>query len=91
MKTYKLGICERRTYRHDMTIEIPDDRDIDEVCEEAEKAINDGMGDLWAAGYVTGVKIKELVEDEGPDCECEIEEYDEVTEDAEDAEEAEEE
>ena len=91
MKTYKLGINEKRDYHHTMKIQVPDDADIDKICDDLEKAINNNMCDLWAVCCVNGINPVEVIEDEGPDCECEIEEYDEVTEDAEDTEEAEEE
>ena len=91
MKTYKLGINEKRDYHHTMKIQVPDDADIDKICDDLEKAINNNMCDLWAVCCVNGVNPVEVIEDEGPDCECEIEEYDEVTEDAEDTEGAEEE
>ena len=86
MKTYKLGICERRTYQHSMTIKIPDEADIDKICDDLEKALNNGMCDLWIACSFHGITPMQIVEDEGPDCECEIEDYDEVTETTEETE-----
>ena len=86
MKTYKLGINEKRDYHHTMKIQVPDDADIDKICDDLEKAINNNMCDLWAVCCVNGINPVEVIEDEGPDCECEIEEYDEVTEDTEEAE-----
>ena len=80
MKTYKLGICERRTYSHTAVVQIPDEADIDKICDDLEKAINNGMCDLGIVCSFHGITPMQIVEDEGPDCECEIEDYDEVTE-----------
>lgn len=83
MKTYKLRICERRTYNHTAVIQIPDDADINCICYHIEEAAVT-VDDLEC---VSGVYcVKEIIGDGSPDCECEVEGYDEVTETTEDTE-----
>ena len=83
MKTYKLRICERRTYNHTVVIQIPDGADIDCICDciEADAVAVDDLE------YVSGVYyVKEIIEDGSPDCEYEVDSYDEVTETTEETE-----
>lgn len=83
MKTYKLGICERRTYNHTAVVQIPDDADIDCICDHIEEDAV-AVDDLEC---VSGVYyVKEIIEDGSPDCEYEVEDYDEVTETTEETE-----
>ena len=77
MKTYKLDICEKRTYRHTVTIQIPDGADIDCICDNIEESAST-VDDLEC---ISGVYTKEWIEeDTSPVCECEVISYDEVTE-----------
>lgn len=79
MKTFKLEICEKRTYQHTVTIQIPDSADIDCICDNIEE-ITSTVGDLEC---ISGIYTKEwIVEDTSPECALEVESYDEVTKDA---------
>ena len=81
MKLFKLSIEEVCTYRHDVTISIPDTVDIDAVCDRIHDHLNESLGDLSILGGINdGYFVEAIVKDESPDVECEIEEYDEVTE-----------
>ena len=77
-RTYKLDVLEKREYRHDVVIQIDDDADIDAICNRIEKSLNNLHGDIWSVGYVTGVKVVDISEDESPECECEVLDYSET-------------
>lgn len=74
-KTYQIEIKEQREYRHNIVIQIDDDADIDAICNRIEEALNILHGDIWNIGYTTGVKIVDIGEDESPNCECEVLDY----------------
>ena len=74
-RTYKLDVMEKRTYCHDVVIQVDDDADIDAICNRIEEALNNLHGDIWNIGYTTGVKIVDIGEDESPNCECEVLDY----------------
>ena len=77
MKTYKLNICEKRIYQHTVTIQIPDGADIDCICDSIE-ADAVAVDDLEC---VSGIYVKEwIAKDTSPECECEVDSYDEVAE-----------
>ena len=81
MKQFKLSIEEVRTYRHDVTISIPDTVDIDTVCDSIHDKLNERFGDLSILGRNNDVYfVDAIVKDESPDVECAVAEYDEVTE-----------
>lgn len=77
-KTYKLDVMEKRTYYHDLVIQVDDDTDIDAICNRIEEALNNLHGDIWNINYTTGVKVIDIFEDESPKCECEVLDYDEL-------------
>ena len=74
-RTYKLDVMEKRTYCHDVVIQVEDDADIDAICNLIEEALNNLHGDIWNIGYTTGVKVVDIGEDECPECECEVIDY----------------
>lgn len=77
-KTYKLDVMEKRTYYHDVIIQVEDDADIDAICNRIEEALNNLHGDIWNINYATGVKVVDIFEDESPECECEVLDYKEL-------------
>lgn len=77
-KTYKLDVMEKRTYYHDVIIQIEDDADIDAICNRVEEALNNLHGDIRNIDYTTGVKVVDIFEDESPKCECEVLDYKEL-------------
>ena len=74
-RTYKLDVMEKRTYCHDVVIQVEDDADIDAICNRIGEALNNLHGDIWNIGYTTGVKVVDIGEDECPECECEVIDY----------------
>ena len=76
-RTYKLDIMEKCTYCHDVVIQVEDDADIDAICNRIEEALNNVHGDIWNIGYTTGVEVVDISEDESPNCECDVLDYDE--------------
>jgi hypothetical protein len=40
-----------------------------------EEALNNLHGDIWNIGYTTGVKVVDISEDECPECEYEVLDY----------------
>ena len=74
-RTYKLDVFEKREYRHDVVIQVDDDADIDAICNRIEEALNNLHGDIWNIGYTTGVKVVDIGEDESPECEYEVIDY----------------
>ena len=74
-RTYKLDVLEKREYRHDVVIQVEDDADIDAICNRIEEALNSPHGDIWNINYTTGVKVVDISEDESPNCECEVIDY----------------
>ena len=74
-RTYKLDVLEKREYCHDVVIQVDDDADIDAICNRIEEALNNLHGDIWNIEYTTGVKIVDIGEDESPNCECEVLDY----------------
>ena len=80
MKEYKLSIIEKREYRHDVTIRIDDDSDIDAVCDMIEDEYRDGSGNVEDIGIlVPSIKVAKIELDDSPESELEIESYDEVS------------
>lgn len=77
-RTYKLDVIEKCTYCHDVVIQVEDDADIDAICNRIEESLNNLHGDIWSISYVTGVKVVDICEDEGPECECEVLNYSET-------------
>lgn len=77
-KTYRLDVMEKRTYYHDVVIQVEDDADIDAICNRIEEALNSPHGDIWNINYTTGVKVVDIFEDESPKCECEVLDYKEL-------------
>lgn len=69
---------EKRTYYHDVIIQIEDDADIDAICHRVEEALNNLHGDIQNIDYTTGVKVVDIFEDESPKCECEVLDYKEL-------------
>lgn len=83
MKTYKLAICEKRTYQHTVTIRIPDGADIDCICDNIEESATT-VDDLEC---ISGIyRTERIVEDTSPECTLEVDSYDEVTETTEETE-----
>ena len=76
-RTYKLDIMEKCTYYHDVVIQVEDDADIDAICNRIEEALNNVHGDIWNIGYTTGVEVVDISEDESPNCEYEVLDYEE--------------
>lgn len=75
-KTYQIEVKEQRQYRHNIVIQVDDDdADIDAICNRIEEALNNLHGDIWNIGYTTGVKVVDIGEDESPNCECEVLDY----------------
>ena len=74
-RTYKLEVMEKCTYCHDVVIQVEDDADIDAICNRIEEALNNLHGDIWSISYTTGVKVVDISEDESPECECEVIDY----------------
>ena len=74
-RTYKLDVMEKCTYCHDVVIQVEDDADIDAICNRIEEALNNLHGDIWSISYTTGVKVVDISEDESPECECEVIDY----------------
>lgn len=74
-RTYKLDVLEKREYSHDVVIQVDDDADIDAICNRIEEALNNPHVDIWSVGYTTGVKVVDISEDECPECEYEVLDY----------------
>lgn len=77
-KIYKLDVIEKRTYCHDVVIQVEDDTNIDAICNRIEEALNNLHGDIRNINYTTGIKVVNIFEDESPECECEILDYKEL-------------
>ena len=77
-KMYRLDVMEKRTYCHDVVIQVEDDADIDAICNRIEEALNNPHGDIWNINYTTGVKVVDIFEDESPKYECKVLDYKEL-------------
>lgn len=75
---YVLDICERVTKSHRVIVDT--DKDIDAVCNEIESRVY-GINSIGDIGYIDGVTLVKVDEDEDGDWEFEVEGVDdEVTE-----------
>lgn len=84
MPRYELSIEEVVPYNHTVTIETEEGEDIDKLCDQIEKELNDlncSISDIWCMPKPPYTwKVVEVIEDEGSPGEFEITDYDEVTE-----------
>ena len=75
---YVLDICERVTKSHRVIVDT--DKDIDAICNEIENRVY-GINSIGDIGYIDGVTLVKVDEDEDGEWEFEVEGVDdEVTE-----------
>ena len=74
-KIYKLDIREKRTYCHDVVIQVDDDTDIDIICNRIKEVLNNLHGDIRSVSYTPGTNVVDIFKDENPECEYEVLDY----------------
>lgn len=77
-RTYKLDVIEKRTYCHDVIIQVDDDTDIDIICNRIEEVLNYLHGDIRSVDYTPGAKVVDIFKDESPEYECKVLDYKEL-------------
>jgi hypothetical protein len=76
----KISVHEKVTYDHEITVEVPEDFNLDAVLDKAEKSNN--FDNVHYILEEAGCKVLDICHDDsGMDIEIEIPEYDEVEDD----------